>query len=142
MEVKGNAEFPGPDGAVKIFVSGRTTMSKEGFGREPWIYPVTIVQSRYGGMNGEGGVWLAFPVNPHILDEEAWQDWAGSDIECMQWWDRQKDGGWPVGKGPSPNAAYWSLLKLAADGAGIELGGCFQEPTWDRDELRKRDPDA
>jgi hypothetical protein len=113
--MEGKAVFPGPDGPVTIHVRSR--------GRAPWIYPVTVVQARYGGTYSGGGTWLAFPVHPEELGKGAWEDWAGSDIECADWWARQREEGWLVGRGATPDEAWTDLLKIAAEKASQPAEG-------------------
>lgn len=53
------------------------------------IYPIIVVQTRYGGIY-EGGPWAAFAG--WSIDEiaRAQEGAFGGDIECYQWWDRNK----------------------------------------------------
>ena len=138
------AEFEGPGWHVpiRILVEKKTTLtSRDGFGAEPSIYPVTIVQARYGGTY-EGGLgsctWLCFPVSPDELSAPSWQDWEGSDIECMYWWKQADRDGWPIGRGASPDAAYADLIRIACEAAGADPADFRETPTWNRDELRER----
>lgn len=135
------AEFPNsPDGPLKIHLTRKTIVTESGFGSRPSIYPVTICPARYSGTY-EGAPWLCFPVYPEILDENRWEDWQGDDIECMTWWDRASRDEWPIGLGASPDLAYQNLLERAAEKAGISLQDWTAEPTWDKEELRRRDGD-
>ena len=65
------------------------------------LYPVTIVQTRYGGVY-EGGAWAAFPLRPHNLPDDAF----GSDVTCVTWWGERAAG---VGVGATPDAALADL---------------------------------
>ena len=134
-------EFPAsPDGPLKVHLSRKTIIADEGFGTTPSTYPVTICPARYQGTY-EGAAWICFPVDPDVLDEGQWRDWQGSDIECVEWWARAHREGWPIGLGSSPDLAYWNLIERAAEKAGINLQDWTAEPTWDKDELRRRDGD-
>lgn len=75
-------------------------------------YPVTITPARYAGTY-EGGRWLAFPCEPGDLDRlcPAWDD---SDVECQEFWNTADAGGWPIGRGLSPQAAHDDLLARLA----------------------------
>lgn len=135
------AEFShSPDGPLKILLTRKTYCTDEGFGTRPSIYPVTIVKSRYQGTY-EGGTWICFPVDPAVLGKGQWRDWQGSDIECAEWWAQSIREGWPIGLGASPDVAYRNLIERAAEKAGINLQDWSAEPTWDKDELRRRDGD-
>ena len=135
------AEFPcSPDGPLKIHLSRKTVITDDGFGTMPGTYPVTICPARYSGTY-EGASWACFPVYPEVLDEARWEDWQGDDIECMEWWARAARDGWPIGLGSSPDLAYRNLIERAAEKAGINLADWTAEPTWDKDELRRRDGD-
>jgi len=128
-----------------IHLQAETVVAAGGFGTVPHIYPVTVVQARYGG-GYEGGfgsaAWLAFPVAPHRLSDEAWRDWNGSDVECMVWWDRVRSEDWPVGRGSDPSAAHADLIARVCVMAGVDPADVTQVPTWDRDELIARDGDG
>lgn len=128
-----------------IQLAAETVATAAGFGKIPHIYPVTVVQARYNG-SYEGGLrassWLAFPVAPHALSDEAWRDWDGSDVECMIWWDRVRSEGWPVGRGADPSAAHGDLIRRVCLLAGVDPADLAREPTWDRDELIARDGDG
>lgn len=130
-----------PDGPREVSLTKRSYMVEEGFGAHVTTYPVTICPARYGGTY-EGGPWLAFPVQPEILANLAWEDWNGSDIECTQWWARAAAEGWPVGRGDAPDLAYRDLIRIAAAKAEVDVSGWDEPPTWDREELKKRNDDA
>jgi hypothetical protein len=130
-----------PDGPRKVFIRKKTYCTDEGFGTEAFTYPVTIVPARYGGTY-ENAPWLAFPVHPDVLNSAAWRDWDGSDIDCMEWHDRSREQGWPVGRGAAPDLAYRDLIVRTAEKAGINLKDWSAEPTWDKEELRRRDGDS
>ncbi len=66
------------------------------------LYPVTIVQARYGGAY-EPGRWLAFPCDPERLP----LGWQGEDIACREFWLAWAE---KVGAGDTPNDAYSDLL--------------------------------
>ena len=136
-----DVEFPhSPDGAKKVFLEKKTVMTEQGFGTTPASYPVTICPARYQGTY-EGASWLCFPVDPRMLARDKWRDWQGSDIECAEWWAEAEREGWPIGRGASPDLAYQDLIGRAAEKAGINLEEWSAEPTWDPDELRRRDGD-
>jgi len=126
-----------PDGIREIMLSRRTYITEAGFGVRASIYPVTVTTARYGG-SYEGGPWVAFPVSPWVLGEHYWRDWCGSDIECSAWWDRAVTEDWPVGRGTTPDLSYLDLIETVAARAGITLSDWSEEPTWDKDELRRR----
>ncbi|MEA2660566.1 MAG: hypothetical protein QOH08_138 [Chloroflexota bacterium] len=72
------------------------------------LYPVTIVQTRYGGIY-EGGRWAAFLLRPEELPTDAF----GGDIVCVPWW---ADFGDAVGVGATPDAALADLEAKHAAG--------------------------
>lgn len=76
----------------------------------PQVYPVTIVQARYGGAY-EGAEWLCFPCYPHQVDDKA-RGWDDSDIECAEFWEEvgRRPGKWIIGRGWSPDDAYKDLI--------------------------------
>jgi hypothetical protein len=139
------ASMPGPGDEPLDLLLDAETVFDGGFGTIPHMYPVTIVQSRYGGAyeGGFGGScnWLAFPVHPWKLNGEdsPWNGWNGSDIECMQWWDRARERGVPIGRSGTPDGALRNLLEQVATAAGADLDAMFQPPTFNRDELHRRD---
>jgi len=136
-----DVEFPSsPDGPVKVYLRKKTIMTEQGFGAMPSTYPVTICPARYQGTY-EGAPWLCFPVHAELLAKGQWRDWQGSDIECAEWWAEAQREGWPVGLGGSPDQAYQNLIERTAEKAGINLEEWSAEPTWDPDELRRRDGD-
>lgn len=130
-----------PDGPRDVWLECDTYIVAEGFGTHASTYPVTICKARYNGTY-EGAPWLAFPVAPHILSRDEWQDWNGSDIECTEWHTAAAEEGWPIGRGHAPDLAYRNLLEVAAAGAGINLADLDAEPTWDKEELGRRNDDA
>jgi len=131
--------FPcSPDGPLTAYLRKKTIMTEQGFGTVPSTYPVTICPARYGGTY-EGGAWICFPVDAEVLGKDRWQDWQGSDIECAEWWAQAQLEGWPIGLGASPDAAYRNLIERAAEKGGINLEEWNAEPTWEREELRRRD---
>jgi hypothetical protein len=75
----------------------------------PWcanadhLYPVTIVQARYGGTY-EGGVWLAFPVDPEVVGTT---NWNGSDTACSEFYLDHAHV--PIGRGGDPAEALADL---------------------------------
>jgi hypothetical protein len=77
------------------------------------LSPVTIVETRYGGIN-EGGTWAAFLHHPEQLPDDAF----GGDILCARWW---ADFGYAVGVGATPDAALADLGAKRA--AGHRLPG-------------------
>lgn len=134
-------EFPhSPDGVLKIFIEKKRFLTNEGFGMTPASYPVTICPARYGGTY-EGASWICFPVHAELLAKGQWRDWQGDDIECAEWWAQAQREGWPIGLGSSPDLAYGNLIARAASKAGISLADWVAEPTWDTEELRRRDGD-
>lgn len=138
MEKFADVEFPAsPDGPLKIWLTRKNYCTEEGFGTAPSIYPVTIVHSRYQGTY-EGGAWICFPVDPSVLGKGQWRDWQGDDISCSEWWDRASRDGWPIGRGSSPDLAYQDLIEQTAEKAGINPQDWVAEPTWDKDELKRR----
>lgn len=133
------AEFErSPDGPRKVFLRKQTILVEEGFGKAVSTYPVTIVPARYGGTY-EYAAWLAFPVDPAVLNADAWQGWDDSDVECAEWHARSREEGWPVGRGAAPDLAYQDLIVRAAEKAGINLASWNASPTWDKNELKRRD---
>ena len=126
----GKTEFEGPGETVSILIEKKTTVTKDGFGAEPSIYPVTIVPARYNGTY-EGGlgsaVWLCFPVYPHKLSEPLWRGWAEADRD-----------GWLIGKGSSPDEAYADLIRLACKAAGADRADFYESPTWNHKDLKGR----
>lgn len=134
-----DVEFPhSPDGPLKVFIKKKTFITEEGFGEAPHTYPVTIVPARYGGTY-EGGPWICFPVHAERLAKGQWRDWQGDDLGCAEWWAESVRQGWPIGLGASPDLAYRNLIERAAEKAGINLADWSAEPTWNKDELRRRD---
>lgn len=123
-----------PEGKMTVVLEKKLFVAGDGFGSKPAIYPVTIVQARYGGSYeggfGGSGDWLAFPVNPWELAEPAWEDWCGSDVECMKWWDRAATEKWPIGHGASPDAAYTDLIDQVAREVGLSAWDLMEAPTW------------
>lgn len=122
-----------PSGPMDIHLTKRLYMTPDGFGHTPDIYPVTIVHARYNGTY-EGGLgsasWLCFPVAPHVLSSDEWNGWNDSDVECAEWWSRARDGQWPVGRGLTPQYAYFDLCQQVAVAAGVDLGSLFEDPSW------------
>jgi hypothetical protein len=72
------------------------------------LYPVTIIQTRYGGIY-EGGAWAAFNLHPEQIPDDA----VGGDIVCARWW---ADFGKAVGVGATPDAALADLDAKQAAG--------------------------
>jgi hypothetical protein len=72
------------------------------------LYPVTIIQTRYGGIY-EGGPWAAFNLYPEQVPDDA----VGGDIVCAPWW---ADFGKAVGVGTTPDAALADLEAKHAAG--------------------------
>lgn len=66
------------------------------------LYPVVIVQSRYGGIY-EGGAWFCIPQCTDIPE-----DAVGDDCDCVDFWmsDRAKQ----IGVGDTPDLALASML--------------------------------
>ena len=79
------------------------------------LYPVTIIQTRYGGTY-EGGAWAAFPIHLERVPDDA----VGNDVVCVTWW---ADHGNTVGVGATPDAALADLE------AKIAAGQYFRAPT-------------
>ena len=73
-------------------------------GRTPLLplHPVTLVESRYGGVY-EPGAWLAFP---YPLDELP-DGWDNEDIPCLRFW---ADHPRVAGGGRTPAEAYEALV--------------------------------
>lgn len=71
-----------------------------------YLYPVTVICSRYGGVY-EGGPWVAFNLEPQQIDLSV----HGDDIECSAWFDAF-DGHY--GFGSTPSAAVEHLHTLDA----------------------------
>lgn len=132
-----SVQYVSPDGPREVFLRKNTYCVEEGFGSHASTYPVTIVPARYSGTY-EGAHWLAFPVYPHVLAEEQWRNWMGSDIECAEWWDRMRNQGWLIGVASTPNAAYDNLLFITAMKAGFNLDEWSEDPTWNKNELKRR----
>ncbi len=122
---------------IQIHLDNKTFITKEGFGKAPSIYPVTVVQARYNGTY-EGSAWLCFPVHPHVMMARPWDGWDDSDIECMEFWRRAAEENWPVGHGGNPSLAYADLVARVCEKAGLDAQELYREPTWDRDELGKQ----
>jgi len=136
-----DAEFPNsPDGPLTVCLRKEAIVTEQGFTTTPSTYPVTICPARYSGAY-EGGSWLCFPVDAEMLGKDSWQEWRGSDIECAEWWAEAEREGWPIGRGASPDLAYQDLIERSAEKAGIKLEEWSAEPTWELDELRRRDGD-
>lgn len=130
--------MPGPGSPLDLILEADLYITEGGFGRYPYMYPVTIVQARYSG-SYEGGAWLAFPAAPGELGREgAWRGWDGGDIPCMEWWARASAEGWPVGRGAYAEAAHKDLLRRVAEAAGVTLAGLSEDPAWPG----QPDPDA
>ena len=70
-----------------------------------WLYPVTIVMSRYQGTY-EGAPWLAFPVDSEDLADS---DYAGEDSECMIFFSECEERQVPIGRGATPDEALANL---------------------------------
>ncbi len=69
-----------------------------------FLYPVTIIQDRYGGTYS-GGKWLAFNLDA----EDIPQGVSGSDYPCADFWGENT---LPVGKGSTPEEALEHLKTL------------------------------
>ena len=72
------------------------------------LYPVTIVQTRYGGIY-EGGAWAAFLSHPEEIPPDAF----GGDSVCVSWWS---DFVYAVGVGATPDSALADLKAKHAAG--------------------------
>ncbi len=72
------------------------------------LYPVTIVQTRYGGIY-EGGAWAAFLSRPEEIPPDAF----GGDSVCVSWWS---DFVYAVGVGATPDSALADLKAKHAAG--------------------------
>ena len=72
------------------------------------LYPVTIVQTRYGGIY-EGGAWAAFLSHPEEIPPDAF----GGDSVCVSWWS---DFVYAVGVGATPDTALADLKAKHAAG--------------------------
>jgi len=68
----------------------------------PPLHPVTVIESRYGGVY-EPGAWLAFPCP---LDELR-DSWDEEDVPCMRFWDENPHA---AGGGSTPAEAYAALM--------------------------------
>ncbi len=72
------------------------------------VYPVTIVEDRYGG-SYSGSKWLAFQLDSDQIPEEI----GGGDPEESIFWMEHSDEILPIGKGENPNEALEDLkIKL------------------------------
>jgi len=100
-----------------------------GFGNRPEAEPAVVVQARYNGTY-EGRSWLAFPVDPHMLTETPWTDWAASDIECQDFWHRANQERWPIGRGDDPSAAYIDLVTRVCELGSVDPADFTAAPEW------------
>lgn len=71
----------------------------------PWMYPVTIITVRYGGVY-EGGPWAAFHCYPEDMPGAV----TGDDTECSAWWADHKDSAY-LGVGKTPELALKALTE-------------------------------
>ena len=71
------------------------------------VWPVTIVQARYGGAY-EPGLWLAFPSHPDSLPLE----WDAGDVVASSYYEEHSH---EIGSGASPTEAYESLKGIMRD---------------------------
>lgn len=67
------------------------------------IYPLTIVEDRYGGCYSGGG-YLAFNLEPWDVPEDV----NGSDVECISFWDEEAKE-YAIGKGDTVQEAINDL---------------------------------
>lgn len=75
---------------------------------ESSLYPVEIVQTRYGGTY-EVGFWAAFPAGTYNRESDAF----GNDVAAANWWLENRS---LVGVGASPNDAVADLFMKATGG--------------------------
>lgn len=80
-------------------------MSGPWHARLEFLYPVTIVPSRYSGTY-EGGQWLSFPVQ---VDDMIGSNWNASDVECSEFYIEHTHI--PIGAGGTPQEAYEDMIK-------------------------------
>lgn len=66
------------------------------------LWPILIVQARYGGTY-EGGAWVA-----HAATEVVPEKSMGDDFECSEWFADHYE---QVGVGGTPNQAVSDLLR-------------------------------
>lgn len=71
----------------------------------PSMFPIIIVQSRYGGTY-EGGEWFA--LSNAEEPTETLLEALGEDAECAGWF---ADNAHRIGVGDNPNDAYINLLQ-------------------------------
>ena len=67
-----------------------------------WLYPVTIISDRYGGVYS-GGAWTAWPVETWEVPDDA----RGDDGDCSWFWQHHSDS--KIGKGKTPDEALADL---------------------------------
>lgn len=78
------------------------------------LYPITILQDRYGGTYA-GGEWIAVAESFDVPGDSAGHldlvraGAFGSDREAADFWDRYEEAPW-VATGPTPNRALAALL--------------------------------
>ena len=70
------------------------------------VYPVTIIDDRYGGCYS-GGKYLAFNVEPWDVPKGV--SWGG-DVDCAEFWADEAPK-YVIGKGNTPNEAYRNLVE-------------------------------
>ena len=70
------------------------------------LYPIVIMQARYGGTY-EGGAWLAIGCF-ESLEKAGLKDYVeGDDCDAVEFWTSGKS--WKIGRGPNPNSAAMDL---------------------------------
>ena len=70
------------------------------------VYPVTIINDRYGGCYSKGA-FLAFNLEPWDVPKGV--SWGG-DVDCAEFWADEAPK-YVIGKGNTPNEAYRDLVE-------------------------------
>ena len=76
------------------------------------VYPVTIIDDRYGGCYSKGA-FLAFNLESWEVPEKVW----GGDIESADFWDDDSEE-YVIGKGKTPDEAYRDLCEKMQPAVG------------------------
>lgn len=72
--------------------------------RMQFVFPISIVQDRYGGTYSERGPWLAFPCEPWEVPRDPFDD----DTTARNWWSAAR---LPIGGGRTPDEACGDLVE-------------------------------
>ena len=89
------------------------------------LYPIVVVQSRYGGTYEDGAAWHALPnADAGWMWSEAYSEYMfGGDEDAVAFWTSEESEN--VGRGQTPNAAVLDLIE--------RHGGMRQ---WEGDDTR------